>query len=144
MESVPAVSVVSVIKAFAATLLAFVLFDGTWIAFVAVPLFQRELGSLMRPDPLLWPAAIFYLIYAAAVTLLVVLPSTREGRLSAAIWRGAVLGLAAYGTFDLTNLSIVKGWTHVAALVDLCWGTVATVLAASVGFWANRRRADQR
>ncbi|RTL64618.1 MAG: DUF2177 family protein [Hyphomicrobiales bacterium] len=144
MQSTSPVDQVSVIKAFAATLLAFVLIDGAWITFVAVPLFQRELGSLMRADPLLWPAAIFYLIYAAAVTLLVVLPSAREGRLAAAAWRGALLGLAAYGTFDLTNLAIVKGWTLLAALVDLGWGTVATVLAGSMGFWASRRRTASR
>lgn len=131
----------STVRAYAATLLAFLLIDGTWIAFVATPLFQKELGPLMRPDPLLWPAAVFYLIYAAAVTLLVVLPSAREGRLASAIWRGAVLGLAAYGTFDLTNLSIVKGWTLLASLADLCWGTVASVLAGFAGFWACRRAA---
>lgn len=128
------------LKIYAATLAAFLVVDGLWIVLVAGPLFKSEIGTLMRPDPRLAPAIAFYLIYAGAVALLAVLPSLRDRSLISAVWRGAVLGLAAYATFDLTNLSIVRDWTLFVAIVDMCWGTVATAVAAVLGYWTGRSR----
>jgi uncharacterized membrane protein len=42
---------------------------------------------------------------------------------------GALLGMAAYATYDLTNLSTLRDWPLVVTVVDIVWGTV---LAASV------------
>ena len=38
---------------------------------------------------------------------------------------GAVLGLVAYGTYDITNLATLKNWSRdPGSLADLAWGTV--------------------
>lgn len=130
------------LKIYAATLAAFLAADGLWIALVAGPLFTSEIGALMRPDPRLAPALTFYVIYPAAIVLLAVLPSVRDGSLRSAVWRGAVLGLAAYATFDLTNLAILRDWTLLVSLVDLCWGTIATAVASAAGYWIGRARTS--
>ena len=40
--------------------------------------------------------------------------------------QGAILGLIAYGTYDLTNLAVMKGFTTRIAIIDMIWGTVLT------------------
>ena len=35
-----------------------------------------------------------------------------------------ILGLFAYGTFELTNYSILKGWKFSTVLIDTLWGGV--------------------
>jgi uncharacterized membrane protein len=49
-----------------------------------------------------------------------------------------VLGLAAYGTYDMTNLSTLKGWPVSLSIVDMVWGTVLTSDASACGYAAAR------
>ncbi|MGB9144046.1 MAG: DUF2177 family protein, partial [Aestuariivirga sp.] len=48
-----------------------------------------------------------------------------------ALFLGAALGLVAYGTYDLTNLSVVEGFNLRIALIDLLWGTFLSGTAAA-------------
>jgi uncharacterized membrane protein len=130
------------LRIYASTLATLIVVDGMWLAVVAIPLFKSELGALLRVDANLAAAAAFYVIYSAGVTLLAVVPSVRETSPRSALWRGAVLGLTAYAAFDLTNLAIIQGWTLRASLVDMCWGTLLTAVAAAVGYLAGRVRAN--
>ena len=57
----------------------------------------------------------------------------RTRRTSTALLAGLVLGLVAYGTYDLTNLSTLKNWPLSVSLIDLAWGTVLTGAAATGG-----------
>jgi uncharacterized membrane protein len=45
---------------------------------------------------------------------------------------GAAVGLLAYGTYDLTNLAVIEGYTLRIALIDLAWGTFLTAITAGV------------
>jgi len=53
--------------------------------------------------------------------------------------RGALLGLVAYGTYDLTNWATLRGWSVQVTLMDWAWGTFATAVACTVGFLLTRR-----
>ncbi len=75
----------------------------------------------MLPQPNFVFAAVFYLFFAAAVVILAVLPGLKAGSLTTALFYGAVLGLAAYGTYDMTNLSTLKGWPMAMSFVDMSW-----------------------
>jgi uncharacterized membrane protein len=44
-----------------------------------------------------------------------------------------MLGLVAYGTYDLTNLSVMEGFNFKIAMIDLAWGTCVTAIAAAIG-----------
>jgi uncharacterized membrane protein len=122
------------LKIFAATLIAFVALDAVWLVLVANAFFKSQLGALLRSQPDLAVAAVFYLIYTAGLVVLVVAPALREQSAKAVTWRGAVLGLTAYATFDLTNLAIIQGWTLAVTLVDIAWGTLASALASLAGY----------
>lgn len=89
----------------------------------------------MLPSPNFAVAAIFYLFVAAAIVFLAV----RAGSVWVAVGYGAVLGLAAYGTYDMTNLSTLKGWPILLSMVDVAWGTVLTAAASGFGYAAARQ-----
>lgn len=120
--------------AFLAVLVVFAGIDLAWIALVMRALFAQHLGPLLVESPRLGPAIAFYLVYAAGIVLLAVLPaqSWPMGRL-AALGFGAALGLVAYATYDLTNRATLKAWPLSVALVDIAWGTLLTALAALAG-----------
>ncbi len=86
----------------------------------------------MLPSPNFAVAAIFYLIVAAAIVFLAV----RAGSVWVAVGYEAVLGFAAYGTYDMTNLSTLKGWPILLSMVDVAWGTVLTAAASGFGYAA--------
>jgi uncharacterized membrane protein len=45
----------------------------------------------------------------------------------------------AYGTYDLTNLSVLKGFTVRIAMIDLAWGTMLSAVTAGVVFVVMRK-----
>lgn len=51
---------------------------------------------------------------------------------------GAILGLAAYGTYDITNLATLRNWPLAMSLVDMAWGTLLTALTAAGGYLTAR------
>lgn len=132
---------------FAGALLAFVALDMVWLVVVGGPLFMSQVGTVLRERPDLAAAGTFYLIYGVGMATLVVAPALRERSVLSAAWRGAVLGLTAYATFDLTNLAIVRDWTLTVSLADMAWGTCATGLACLAGYgaghWATRTDGDR-
>ena len=50
------------------------------------------------------------------------------------MWRGAVYGLCAYGTYDLTNHATLRDWPAAVTMIDLAWGTVLTATVATLGY----------
>ena len=124
--------------AYGAALLALLVLDGLWLGLLAKDLYRREMGALMTDSVRIAPAVGFYVLYPAALVYLTML-SAPAGWGEAAL-RGAVLGLAAYGAYDLTNLAIVKGWPVSLTFIDLGWGaaiTAASACAAYAATWAR-------
>jgi uncharacterized membrane protein len=114
------------------SLLAMAVVDGIWLGAVARTFYRRHLGFLMAERPN-WTAAVaFYLIYVLGVTVFAVLPGADAGSIGEAAWRGALFGLVAYATYDLTNAATLRGWPNVVTLVDMAWGTVLTTAVASI------------
>lgn len=97
------------------------------------------LADLLREDPNLVVAAAFYLVYSYAILILAAAPAARDASAVRAIMLGGLLGLAAYGTYDMTNLATLKGWPVSVAVVDTIWGTCLTAACALTGFWSLRR-----
>jgi uncharacterized membrane protein len=106
-------------------LLAFAVFfliDMVWLGLVARDFYRRHLGGMLS-DKVNWPAAIlFYLLFIAGLLLFVIVPA--QGHALQALWKGAVFGLIAYATYDLTNLATLRDWPLAVTLVDLAWGAV--------------------
>lgn len=132
---------------YAATLCAFVVLDAIWLQFVAIEMFRQNVGAILRDQPDVGAAVAFYAIYAAGLYGLAVRPALAVQQRQAALANGALVGLTAYATFDLTNLAIIAGWTPKLAVLDIGWGTVASAIAALAGYavashWSPRAHAD--
>jgi uncharacterized membrane protein len=129
------------LTAYISTLLVFVVCDGIWLGLLMGPTYQAWLGPLMLKQPLWGPAVTFYMLYGVGIVVFGVMPGLRRGRLAQAAGRSALLGLIAYGTYDLTNWATLQGWPTQMALVDLAWGTVVSGLAGAGSFLWTRRFA---
>lgn len=110
--------------------------DFVWLTTMSQRFYRNELGELLRPDPNLAIAGLFYLAYLVGVVALVAAPA--EGDIARALLMGALLGLVAYGTYDLTNLSTISGFTPRVAMVDMAWGTALTAVTSAGAVWIGR------
>lgn len=116
-----------------ATLVTLGLLDLAYLGSVGVKLFKQQLGpGVLRQKPDAPAAVLFYLLYAAGVTYFAVLTNANQGILAPAL-SGALLGLLAYGTYDLTNMATLTKWTWVLVILDMLWGIIVTALAAAAG-----------
>lgn len=121
------------LKLYATGLAVLFAMDLLWLGVIARGFYQRQIGHLLRPDVQWVPAAAFYLIYVAALVVIVVMPALEKRSLGRALLLGAFFGLAAYSAYDLTSLAMIRDYPMTAALVDLVWGTtLSAVVAGSV------------
>ena len=122
--------------AYIATAAVFLAADFLWLSYASSAFYRPKLGELLSDNPNLTIAAVFYLVYAIGIVVFAVLPATAARSASMAIGLGALLGLVAYGTYDITNLATIRGWPASVSVVDLAWGVLVTSLAAASGYLA--------
>jgi len=125
--------------AYLGTLLAFLMLDGLWLGVLMGTTYKALLGPLMLEQPRLFPAVAFYLLYVFGCVVLVVLPALASGGWQRAARLGALLGLVAYGTYDLSNWATLQGWSAGLAFMDIAWGTFLTAVCCTVGYQCARR-----
>lgn len=123
------------IKQFLVAFLAFILVDGLWLTLIAKDFYAKQLGFLMTKSPNFIAAGIFYLIYVLTMVILIISPALERGSLRMVIFNGALFGLCAYATYDLTNLATIKDWPLMVTVVDLLWGTFLSGLVAGISYW---------
>ncbi len=129
-------SLLTVLAAYGGTALVFFGLDFLWLTILGIGLYRAEIGELLLDQPNLAPAAIFYLFYVAGLVGFAVLPAANAGSWVWALVAGVALGLLAYGTYDMTNLATLKGWSLNISLIDLAWGGFLSGSAALAGYAA--------
>lgn len=112
--------------------------DLLWLGVLARGFYRREIGHLMA-DRVGWPAAIvFYVLYGGGIVYFCTMDALREGGLRTALQNGAVLGLLVYGTYDLTNMAVLRGWGPRVGAADVLWGVILTTTASAAAYVAAR------
>ena len=129
----------SILIAYAAAAVAFLAIDAIWLSTMVNSFYRPRLEGLLLDRPNLAAAGVFYALYVAGVVFFAIVPNLETGNWGRALFLGALLGLMAYGTYDLTNLSTLKGWSVAVTVADMFWGATLTGLAAAVGTWAGYR-----
>lgn len=124
--------------AWAATFIVMLAIDLLWLGVIAKSLYQQGMGDLMSPQPRLAAAAAFYLLYPVGLVIFAVWPGVNADSVLRAAWLGALFGLFAYGTYDLTNLAVVRNWPVGLSFIDMAWGTFASGVASAGGAAALR------
>ena len=127
--------------AYISAALVFFGLDFVWLSRVAIGFYRSQIGETLRDRPNMLAAGLFYLFYIAGIVYFAVLPGLQKDSLAVACLNGALLGLIAYGTYDMTNLATLKNWSLSVSIVDILWGTVLTALSASAAYWVVTRLA---
>ncbi len=122
------------LKQFVVAFITFLAIDGLWLTIVAKDFYAKHLGFIMTKTPNLAAALIFYLIYIFTMVVLIISPALQKGSLMAAILTGALFGLCAYATYDLTNLATLRDWPLLVTIVDLIWGTFLSGAVAGISY----------
>jgi len=123
------------IKLYFIALTVFLAIDLLWIGVVAKSFYAAQIGFLMRTD-VNWVAAIvFYLLFIVGLVLFVIAPAVEQCSWTHAILFGALFGLIAYSTYDLTNLATIKNWPLLVTIVDLTWGTVLAAAVSTITYF---------
>jgi uncharacterized membrane protein len=118
--------------------IAFVVLDGAWLTIMGPAVYKPALGDMLADKVRLAPAIAFYLLYPIGTEIFVLVPALRAGSVGHAALYGALFGLFAYATYDLTNAATLRQWTTQITLTDMAWGAVATGLSATIAVLACR------
>ena len=121
----------------------FLVGDFGWITTMSPRIYQPALGAILAQKPNLVATMAFYVLYLIGVMIFGVAPGVRAKIWTRSLAAGALLGLVAYGTYDLTNAATLKVWTVNVTLIDMGWRAAITGLASACGcagaLWAGRR-----
>lgn len=121
--------------AYVAALVIFAVIDLTWLTLMAGRFYKPILGDIMAANVNLKAAAVFYLFYPVGLVIFAIGPALKTGDLKTAAIMGALFGLFAYGTYDLTNQATLRNWTTSLTLVDMAWGATVSGVAAFAAAW---------
>ena len=131
----------NIVITYLTVLVVFAAIDLLWLGLVAPDFYKREIGALLLEKPRLEVAVLFYILCAAGITILAVQPALTADDWTKAVFLGAVFGLCAYGTYDLTNLATLQRWSLRLAIVDMAWGTILVSFSSVVGYVVGRLSA---
>jgi len=131
------------LKIAAISIFIFIVLDMLWLAVAARRLYFSQMSYLASVENgrivFNLPVGILaQAIIALGLAVFVSLALMVENRLFAAVGTGAFAGFALYCTYDLTNLSFVKGYPVLISVVDIAWGTAQGLFAGVYVFYLTR------
>lgn len=108
--------------AYGSGLLTLLVLDGFMIWFVILPTFKKYIPTYLNTDMNFVAAIAFYLLYILILLILVVLPGV-DSKLSflQILTKSALFGFGAYMTYELTSMSVMKGWSWNMVTIDTLW-----------------------
>lgn len=112
--------------------IVFLVIDMVWLLWLGRGIYVTEIGDILRQPPNMAAAGAFYVLYITGLMIMVIWPAFQAQSVLQGLIQGALLGLIAYGTYDLTNLAVMKGFTTKIAIIDMIWGTVLTGTVAAL------------
>lgn len=111
--------------------------DAAWLTFRAG--YHANLLKSVQGSPLIVrvvPAALVYVLIPVAIVYLVLdhVKTIQEAGI-----KGAALGAAMYGLYDLTNYATLTKWTLEMTITDILWGTFVCGAGSMAGLWMSKR-----
>jgi uncharacterized membrane protein len=109
--------------------------DLAWLGLMNSRFYKPQLAGLMS-DKVNWlPGILFYVLFVFGLLALVVIPAFNNESWLSAMLLGGLLGMIAYGTYDLTNLASIKNWPIAVTIVDIVWGTTLAATVATISYF---------
>ena len=125
-----------------ATILAsliFLIIDVIWLSFATKSFYRPLIGNLLADKPVMWAAALFYILYVIGMAIVVIQPCMDSESIFKTVYTGFIFGLVAYGTYNLTNMAVLKGWSPTVTFVDMFWGGSLTAVSATTGLYLAKK-----
>ena len=122
------------IKTFLIAFAVFLGIDMLWLTVIAQKFYKAQIGHLMADKAKLLPAAIFYVLFIAAMAYFVIAPALEHQNLTRLILSAAIFGLVTYATYDLTNMATLKDWPPLVTVVDIAWGTFLSLAVSLITY----------
>ena len=117
----------------------FLLIDILWLFFSVKSFYRPNLVNLLNDKPIIWAALLFYIVYIFGMALFVLQPAINNDSIVQAFYLGAILGLVAYGTYNLTNMATIKNWSSYVVIVDMVWGAFLTGSSSAFGIYFAKK-----
>lgn len=109
--------------------------DFVWLSLSMKSFYKPQLAHLFKEDLSYFLAILFYFIYAFGISYLIVLPGLLSYTALEVLFRGFILGIMAYGAYDLTNQATLKDWPVLVTVIDMLWGGTLTALTSLFGYF---------
>lgn len=129
-----------IIKTYLGFLLTFLVVDAIWIVIFAGNFYKQQLAGVLSATPNFSLVGVFYLFYAAGAVYLLVIKA-RDYASSAL--GGAVFGAIAYGTYTVTNYTILDGWGMALVITDVLWGAFITAVSTCAAFYFYKNNVTE-
>ena len=127
-------SIIHALKLFIAVAIPLIIMDAIWLTTMS-KFYAKHFGSLMADHPVWIAAIIFYIIYIIGIVVFVVSPALSLSLpWYSVLLRGALFGIVAYATYDLTNQATLAGWSPLVTVIDLAWGACLTGVGSVVAY----------
>ena len=113
--------------------LIFLIIDVIWLSFSVKSFYRPNIGHLLLETPVMWAAILFYLIYVIGLAVVIIEPSLDYQNTQKFLVKAFMFGFVAYGTYNLTNMATIKGWSPYVVFVDMVWGGSLTTFSSYFG-----------
>ena len=117
----------------------FLIIDVIWLSFATKSFYRPLLGELISDKPVLWAAGLFYILYMFGMAVIVIQPCIEPSSLFKSLYMGFVFGLVAYGTYNLTNMAVIKDWSPTVVFVDMFWGGSLSAVSSTTGIYIAKK-----
>lgn len=126
------------VVAYVAGLIVFGGTDALWLSVMGPLVYRPALADILAPSLRLAPALVFYLCFPVGIVVFGAMPGLRSGSSVTAFAYGLLFGAIAYSTYDLTNHATLRVWTLQITILDICYGALASGIAAAAACLAMR------
>ena len=113
--------------------LIFLIVDIIWLSFSVKLFYRPNIGHLLLDKPVIWAAAMFYIVYVLGLAIIIIEPSLNIEHNFNFLFKAFMFGVVAYGTYNLTNMATIKGWSPSVVFVDMLWGGLLTAFSSYYG-----------
>ena len=113
--------------------LIFLIIDIIWLSFAVKSFYRPNIGHLLLDKPVMWASVMFYIIYVVGIGVIIIEPSINYNNTFSFLFKAFIFGLVAYGTYNLTNMATIKGWSPSVVFVDMIWGGSLTAFSSYYG-----------
>ena len=121
------------------TSVIFLIIDLLWLSYSVRNFYKPQLGTLLNEKPVMWAAALFYIIYVVGLGVVILQPAINQDSIKMAFFTGIVFGIVAYGTYNLTNMATIKNWSSYVVIVDIIWGGLLTGVSSALGIYIAKK-----